>query len=61
MADECAPENYQRQSASVGGGRILEPACGIGHFIGYMPEAIQSRSLIGGGANVLVSRLTRKP
>ncbi len=29
-------------------GRILEPACGIGHFIGYMPEAIQSRSLITG-------------
>lgn len=30
------------------GGRILEPACGIGHFIGYMPETIQSRSLITG-------------
>ena len=30
------------------GGRILEPACGIGHFIGYMPEGIQSRSLITG-------------
>lgn len=29
-------------------GRILEPACGIGHFIGYMPEAIQSRSTITG-------------
>ena len=30
------------------GGRILEPACGIGHFIGYMPETIQPRSLITG-------------
>jgi N12 class adenine-specific DNA methylase len=29
-------------------GRILEPACGIGHFIGYMPESIQSRSIITG-------------
>ncbi|HEX5400432.1 MAG TPA: hypothetical protein VFY06_15395, partial [Verrucomicrobiae bacterium] len=30
------------------GGRILEPACGIGHFIGFMPEAIQSQSVITG-------------
>ena len=30
------------------GGRILEPACGIGHFIGYMPETIRPRSLITG-------------
>jgi N12 class adenine-specific DNA methylase len=30
------------------GGRILEPACGIGHFIGYMPETIQARSVITG-------------
>ena len=29
-------------------GRILEPACGIGHFIGYMPDSIQSRSAITG-------------
>ena len=29
-------------------GRILEPACGIGHFIGYMPDSIQSRSTITG-------------
>jgi N12 class adenine-specific DNA methylase len=27
-------------------GRILEPACGIGHFIGFMPEQIHSRSWI---------------
>ncbi|MDE3100487.1 MAG: hypothetical protein KGJ88_13545, partial [Verrucomicrobiota bacterium] len=30
------------------GGRILEPACGIGHFIGFMAEAIQSQSVITG-------------
>ena len=29
-------------------GRILEPACGIGHFIGFMPESIQSQSVITG-------------
>jgi N12 class adenine-specific DNA methylase len=31
-----------------GGGRILEPACGIGHFIGFMPEIMQSQSVITG-------------
>lgn len=30
------------------GGRILEPACGIGHFIGMMPETILRRSTITG-------------
>ncbi len=30
------------------GGRILEPSCGTGHFIGFMPEAIQSQSVITG-------------
>jgi adenine-specific DNA methylase len=29
-------------------GRILEPACGIGHFIGLMPEAMLSHSQITG-------------
>jgi N12 class adenine-specific DNA methylase len=29
-------------------GRILEPACGIGHFIGFMPQAILSHSTITG-------------
>lgn len=29
-------------------GRLLEPACGIGHFIGLMPDAMHSRSLITG-------------
>ncbi|MCI0541629.1 MAG: DEAD/DEAH box helicase family protein, partial [Verrucomicrobiales bacterium] len=29
-------------------GRILEPACGLGHFIGLMPEAMHGRSQITG-------------
>ena len=29
-------------------GRILEPAFGIGHFVGFMPDAIQSQSTITG-------------
>ena len=29
-------------------GRILEPACGIGHFVGFMPESMQSQSVITG-------------
>lgn len=30
------------------GGRILEPACGVGHFIGLMPEAIHTQSSVTG-------------
>jgi N12 class adenine-specific DNA methylase/O-acetyl-ADP-ribose deacetylase (regulator of RNase III)/SAM-dependent methyltransferase len=30
------------------GGRILEPACGIGNFVGFMPDAIHSRSVVTG-------------
>jgi N12 class adenine-specific DNA methylase len=29
-------------------GRILEPACGLGHFIGLMPETMHARSQITG-------------
>jgi N12 class adenine-specific DNA methylase/adenine-specific DNA methylase len=29
-------------------GRILEPACGLGHFFGVMPEAMASRSQLTG-------------
>src|SRR5665213_1741880 len=29
-------------------GRILEPAFGIGHFVGFMPDSIQSQSAITG-------------
>ncbi|HOF69977.1 MAG TPA: DEAD/DEAH box helicase family protein [Verrucomicrobiota bacterium] len=28
------------------GGRVLEPACGIGHFVGFMPEDMLRRSTI---------------
>src|SRR5579872_692754 len=30
------------------GGRILEPACGIGHFLGLMPEDLLRRSTVTG-------------
>jgi N12 class adenine-specific DNA methylase/adenine-specific DNA methylase len=30
------------------GGRVLEPACGIGHFIGLMPQEILRRSTVTG-------------
>ena len=30
------------------GGRVLEPACGVGHFIGAMPEAMLRRSTVTG-------------
>ncbi|MGH7990811.1 MAG: methyltransferase domain-containing protein, partial [Limisphaerales bacterium] len=30
------------------GGRILEPACGIGHFVGLMPEDMLRRSTVTG-------------
>ena len=40
---------YQRwRRFGFEGGRILEPACGIGHFIGLMPEDILRRSTITG-------------
>ncbi|MEI2725658.1 MAG: methyltransferase domain-containing protein [Verrucomicrobiota bacterium] len=30
------------------GGRVLEPACGIGHFVGLMPEDMLRRSTVTG-------------
>ena len=30
------------------GGRVLEPACGLGHFLGLMPGAMRSRSTFTG-------------
>jgi hypothetical protein len=30
------------------GGRILEPACGLGHFLGLMPEGLRARSTFTG-------------
>lgn len=37
---------WQAVQRFVEGGRILEPAAGIGHFIGAMPQAIAERSSI---------------
>jgi SAM-dependent methyltransferase len=42
------------------GGRILEPACGIGHFIGLMPEEMLRRSTITGiEIDPLTARIAR--
>ncbi len=42
------------------GGNILEPACGLGHFFGFMPAAMQARSrLTGVELDGLTARLTR--
>ncbi len=40
-------------------GRILEPACGLGHFIGLMPEEMHTRSRITGIADCCWRRTTR--
>lgn len=42
-------------------GRILEPACGLGHFIGLLPDHIRSRSRITGvEIDSLTARLARQ-
>ena len=42
-------------------GRILEPACGLGHFIGLMPDAMHARSLITGvEIDSITARLARR-
>ena len=41
-------------------GRVLEPACGLGHFIGLMPEGMRERSLVTGvEIDPLTARLAR--
>ena len=41
-------------------GRILEPACGLGHFIGVMPDAMHRRSQITGiEIDSITARLTK--
>lgn len=41
-------------------GRILEPACGIGHFIGLMPEAMHRHSTITGvEIDPITARITK--
>lgn len=43
------------------GGRVLEPACGLGHFIGLMPEGLAARSQITGiEIDAITARLARK-
>ncbi len=42
------------------GGRILEPACGLGHFIGAMPDELHRRSQITGiEIDSITARLAR--
>ncbi len=42
------------------GGRVLEPACGLGHFLGLMPEAMRERSTFTGiELDGLTTRLAR--
>ena len=42
------------------GGRVLEPACGLGHFLGLMPEAMRARSTFTGiELDGLTTRLAR--
>ena len=42
------------------GGRILEPACGLGHFVGLMPDEMRSRSTFTGiEIDSLTARLTK--
>ena len=42
------------------GGRVLEPACGLGHFLGLMPEAMRERSNFTGiEIDGLTTRLAR--
>lgn len=43
------------------GGRILEPACGLGHFIGLMPEKLHRGSSITGiELDSLTARISQK-
>lgn len=42
-------------------GRLLEPACGLGHFIGLMPDDMHSRSHITGiEIDSITTRLTKR-
>jgi N12 class adenine-specific DNA methylase len=43
------------------GGRILEPACGLGHFIGLMPEKLhRSSSITGIELDSITARISQK-
>ena len=48
------------QRFGYAGGRILEPACGLGHFIGAMPDELHRRSQITGiEIDSITARLAR--
>ncbi len=65
-AHYTAPEVIQAMYAAVErlgfqGGRILEPSCGLGHFIGLMPETMHAQSPITGiELDSITARLAQK-
>jgi N12 class adenine-specific DNA methylase len=65
-AHYTAPEVIRAMYAAVErlgfhGGRILEPACGLGHFVGLMPDAIERNSVVTGiELDSLTSRIAQK-
>jgi len=65
-AHYTAPEVIQAMYAAVErlgfqGGHILEPSCGLGHFIGLMPETMHARSPVTGiELDSITARLAQK-
>ncbi len=65
-AHYTAPEVIEAMYAAVErlgfqGGRILEPSCGLGHFIGLMPETMHAQSPITGiELDSITARLAQK-
>jgi hypothetical protein len=65
-AHYTAPEVIRAMYAAVErlgfhGGRILEPACGLGHFVGLMPDAMERDSVVTGiELDSLTSRIAQK-
>jgi N12 class adenine-specific DNA methylase len=48
------------QQLGFANGRLLEPACGLGHFIGLMPDEMHSRSQITGiEIDSITARITK--
>ena len=65
-AHYTAPEVIRAMYAAVErlgfqGGRILEPSCGLGHFVGLMPETMHSQSPVTGiELDSITARLAQK-
>jgi N12 class adenine-specific DNA methylase len=65
-AHYTAPEVIRAMYAAVDrlgfhGGRILEPACGLGHFVGLMPDAMERNSDVTGiELDSLTARIAQK-